>query len=419
MPWPVADNWRAALGRLYSPSGDIAHRFVLPMKITGLKVDDEAFLVASLIDRCPRVMMLRELVRNGLDAAMHAPAGRRVVRLCGVMIEGTRKLAIWNTGPGMTRAELHRMCDLAASIRKTKGLDQNFGMGAKVASLAANALGMRYRSCHAGQVHEVMIGKRDGVYGRIMRPPPGGGFAPLVDIAEVTAQVRAEGGDLSEDWTEVVLFGLRADQDTVQDPYDGEPAVPAYLIPETLYHRFWSLPEGVEVRLGEGLHWLSGEQVFRPLSQRAAGVPANAEAVAADAGIVVHYLYDPPHPERPWANLSDDSALQRTRGTLSLVHRGEMSRSSPVRPGPMWPRSTASPSARAITACMSNCPIPTRSCPMPTASSCATTAANRTRCASNASPNWSAATDPHGSSANKPSSPPAARSAARSIAIGN
>ena len=62
-----------------------------------------------------------------------------------------------------------------------------------------------------------------------MRPPPGGGFAPLVDIAEVTAQVRAEGGDLSEDWTEVVLFGLRADQDTVQDPYDGEPAVPAYL----------------------------------------------------------------------------------------------------------------------------------------------------------------------------------------------
>jgi hypothetical protein len=35
----------------------------------------------------------------------------------------------------MSDAELHHMCDIAASIGKEKGLDENFGMGAKVASL--------------------------------------------------------------------------------------------------------------------------------------------------------------------------------------------------------------------------------------------------------------------------------------------
>ena len=39
------------------------------------------------------------------------------------------------------------MCDLAASIRKEKGLNANFGMGAKVASLPLNKHGIVYRSC--------------------------------------------------------------------------------------------------------------------------------------------------------------------------------------------------------------------------------------------------------------------------------
>ena len=79
------------------------------------------------------------------------------------------KLTMWNTGPGMDAAELHRICNIASSIGKEKSLTGNFGMGAKVASLPSNQRGMRYRSCKNGRVHEVILCKRDGVYGRLRR----------------------------------------------------------------------------------------------------------------------------------------------------------------------------------------------------------------------------------------------------------
>ena len=36
--------------------------------VTALHVDDEDFVVASLIERCPKVMMIRELMMNAIEA---------------------------------------------------------------------------------------------------------------------------------------------------------------------------------------------------------------------------------------------------------------------------------------------------------------------------------------------------------------
>jgi len=102
--------------------------------VTPLDVADEKFLVASLIERCPKTMMIRELMMNALEAARHAPEGQRLVEITAQPIDGVNKLAIWNTGPGMDAAELLRICNIASSIGKEKGLTGNFGMGAKVAS---------------------------------------------------------------------------------------------------------------------------------------------------------------------------------------------------------------------------------------------------------------------------------------------
>ena len=43
--------------------------------VTALRVDDQDFLITSTIDRCPKVMMIRELVKNALEAAAEAEAG--------------------------------------------------------------------------------------------------------------------------------------------------------------------------------------------------------------------------------------------------------------------------------------------------------------------------------------------------------
>lgn len=118
--------------------------------ITPIQIDDIDFLVATTIERCPRSMMIRELTKNALEAASQSSEAKRQVVFKIVEDYTAPKLAIWNTGPGMDAKELYRMCDLAASIRKDKGLDANFGMGAKVASLPSNKIGLVYRSCKSG-----------------------------------------------------------------------------------------------------------------------------------------------------------------------------------------------------------------------------------------------------------------------------
>jgi hypothetical protein len=288
------------------------------MQISRLRVGNEDFLVASMIERCPKSMMLRELVKNALEAATNAADGGHRVEIAPVQIEAARKLAIWNTGPGMDADELFRMCDIASSIGKSNSLDQNFGMGAKVASLPSNHHGIRYRSCKAGRVHQVIMGKRNDVYGRLHQTGPAG---ETIDVLDVTA-LAADDRDLSYDWTEVVLLGNRPEQDTVGDPYDGSPGMPANWIAEELYTRFSTLPEGIDLILREGCNTLGGDRAFAPIGARAADF-ARYEAVPAERGIVIHYYYDAADPDAVGQLLSANGALQPARSTAALIYRGE------------------------------------------------------------------------------------------------
>jgi acid phosphatase family membrane protein YuiD len=242
--------------------------FIVPRasEISALKVADEAFLVKSMIDRCPKTMMIRELFMNSMEAAMAAPKSSQMIEIKAKQYAGVRKLCLWNTGPGMSSFELYEICDLASSLGKEKGLDKNFGMGAKVASLPSNQLGIRYRSCKAGEVNEVIIGCIGGVYGRIRRVHPESGR--LEEVFDVTDACRTEGDyDLSFDWIEVLLLGNKLDQDTVRDPYDGNPIVPGQWLADYLYHRFFRLPSGLSVRFLEGTHKLDGARTFKSLSR--------------------------------------------------------------------------------------------------------------------------------------------------------
>lgn len=291
-------------------------------QITPITIRDIDFTVSRQIEQCPKTMMLRELVMNAVEAAAKGPVGRRVVEIKGKSVAecgDARKLAIWNTGPGLSSTELDHICDLAASLGKDMALEGNFGMGAKVASLPSNTLGMRYRSCRDGVVSQVILGKRDGVYGKIWVPVDDS-FEEVVDVTE---PVREEGEyRLDEDWTEVVLFGNRSDQDTVADPYDGDPLQDRQWITTYLYHRFYSLPEGVEVFLHEGTHPRDGRRQFKPIPQRADAF-GRVEAVDVGEGVHVHYYYDPPYQDGGH-NKSISGSLTSSVSTAALVFRGEM-----------------------------------------------------------------------------------------------
>ena len=164
-----------------------------------------AWAVAAMIEPAPGAMMIRELVRNALEAAERiATAARKGhVVFDAVVVPGAsgpvRKLRIRNTGPGMGADELRSVMDLHSSGGgKVNGLDANFGVGAKVTGLKNNPAGMRYRSCKNGRVFEAFLCKRGNDYGLLNQPDGQGGHGPVV---ERTAELRRAGEDLSHDWT--------------------------------------------------------------------------------------------------------------------------------------------------------------------------------------------------------------------------
>jgi len=267
-------------------------------------------------------MMLRELVMNAIEAAAKAPAGRRTVEVKGKAVPecgDARKLAIWNTGPGMSSGEIDHICDLAASLGKDMALEGNFGMGAKVASLPSNTLGTRYRSCRDGVVSQVILGKREGIYGKVWVPVEDS----FEEVLDVTSQAEAEGEyRLDEDWTEVVLYGNRVEQDTVTDPYDGDPPQDRQWITTYLYHRFYGLPEGVTIYLGEGTHPRDGRRQFKPIPDRVDSFE-HVETVDVGEGVKVHYYYDPTYQDTGH-NKSISGSLTSSLSTAAIVFRGEM-----------------------------------------------------------------------------------------------
>jgi hypothetical protein len=78
--------------------------------------------------------MIRELTMNAIEAASQSP-GEKIVYWTSAPYKGIRKAVIWNTGPGMNAVELKAATNLACELNKALGLDENFGVGAKVSSL--------------------------------------------------------------------------------------------------------------------------------------------------------------------------------------------------------------------------------------------------------------------------------------------
>jgi hypothetical protein len=288
--------------------------------VTALQVADEDFLVASLIERCPKSMMVRELMMNALEAAQHAPQGRRIVEISAMAMDDVDKLAIWNTGPGMDDHELLKICNIASSLGKEKSLTGNFGMGAKVASLPSNQRGMRYRSCKNGRVHEVILCKRDGVYGRLRRYDPE--TDTYIEVVDVTGIAGQDDRPLGEDWTEVVLLGNEPEQDTVRDPYNGDPEQDAQWLATYLYHRFYRLPEGVKVILLKGTNKLDGNRQFEPIPARLRYFE-RYETVSLHGGMKIHYLYDAQYNDTGH-NKSISGAIASAVSTCAVVYKGEL-----------------------------------------------------------------------------------------------
>lgn len=304
------------------------------MSDESLKIENIGFTVSSLIRRAPKWTMIRELTMNAIEAAKKAE-GEKIVHWTKGELQGVRKAVIWNTGPGMDADQLKRATDLACKIDKELSVDGNFGVGAKVSSLASNKFGIRYRSCKDGVVHQVTIGEGDqpGNYVRFENYDENGeSLGYVINVTE--AVVKEKGRDwLKNDWTEVMLMGNSEDQDTVSQPFADDETPKGY-IATALYRRFYRLPEGVYLRLDEEYHRYKGTRSLAALDQRDdEKFFGKVERVAIpEHGISIHFRHDP--------NIGDTSerkssrnALASTTTLLAVVHKDEM---FSCKTGPAW-----------------------------------------------------------------------------------
>jgi len=298
------------------------------MRPEHLGIGDKTFLINRLIQQAPINTLVREFFKNADENAALAPEGKRSVEIFPTVIDGVRKLTFWNTGVGMTAAELRRATDLSSSVNKMMALDGNFGIGAKVSGLAASPDGIRYRSCKDGEVNEVTIGwdEEEQTYVRFSVQLADGQIDTIYDVTSV---VQAAGTAIDFDWTEVVLFGESISHDTVAEPIGVGVPVDRSFITTSIFRRFVSFSPGVQVRIdvamtkGGGKDETGRFRQLRTLDEILDRLPRYEDVVDAETGITVRYIHDPRHEGSSHTYSARANAATGSTTFVALVYRDE------------------------------------------------------------------------------------------------
>lgn len=298
------------------------------MKAEPLNINDKRFLINRLIEQAPINTLIREFFKNADESAALAPEGNRHIEIYPVLFNGVRKLAFWNTGPGMDAVELKKATDLSSSIGKDMALDANFGIGAKVSGLTMSKAGIRYRSCKNGAVSEVTIGydKDEGTYVRFPAELPDGTFETVYDVTDATI---SDGREVNYDWTEVVLFGESDDHDTVAEPMGKGRSVDRSFVPSAIFRRFAAFSNGVDVRIdvamtkGGGKDETGKYRQLRPLADILDKLPRAERVRDVDSGLAIHYIHDPKHPTSSHSLSSRANPATSSTTFCAVVHKNE------------------------------------------------------------------------------------------------
>lgn len=150
---------------------------------------------------------------------------------------------------------------------------------------------------------------------------PGGGTDTVIDV---TAIAKAEGRDNSIDWTEVMLLGNSLEQDTAAKPLASVPTTEKSFIANTLYRRFYRLPEGVKLRLDSVYHRFDNTRTFTALGDRYEKFARFESVRVEDWNATIHFLHDPSIGDKSGLRKSSSNALSSTTTTVCLVHKNEM-----------------------------------------------------------------------------------------------
>lgn len=220
------------------------------MRTKEIGTDNTSFFVDKLGEECTPTQQLREFVQNSCEAIQRVQtadptyAGRIVLDFEPYWSErcGVAKLSIVDNGDGMSADDLQRYMNNLSASGSQQGIDKNFGVGAKISSLAQNPHGVVFESWRDGAGHMIHMW-RDPTTGRYGLKPlsdEAGNEAfvlPLVDDARPEAVTRSG--------TRVVLLGRAEESNTCIAPDDVD-AKSEWLI-KTLNRRYFRFPKQIAI----------------------------------------------------------------------------------------------------------------------------------------------------------------------------
>jgi hypothetical protein len=216
-------------------------------------VDNTGFLIDRLGEDCHPLQFLRELTQNSIEAINDLPDKRGQivwdVDWNNYDLTGVYKLAILDTGIGMTGEEMLKYINHLSASAHEQAHDKNFGVGAKVAAATRNHAGLIYLSWKEdedrGSMTHLWRDPATEQYGVLRSERDDGTYR---DFSHVTDDVKPDG--IARHGTMVVLLGNAADEDTMQGPPDV--ASPSEWIARYLNTRYYTFPEGITVKARQG-----------------------------------------------------------------------------------------------------------------------------------------------------------------------
>jgi hypothetical protein len=281
------------------------HEKTLPMKVKNM-----SFMVDRLGQDCAPLQHLRELNQNALQGILHlpSPTGEIIwdVDWNRHTLTGVYKLAVIDTGIGMSGEEMVEYINALSSSMSEQSDTGNFGVGAKIAAAPRNHAGLVYLSWKDGIGYMIHLWRdpETGEYGLRQFARPDGSYGHWACI-----QDDIKPAAIKEHGTMVVLLGNETDQDTMQAPESA--ASPSRWIARYLNTRYFQFPDGISVKAREGWEYPRSNKDTN-LLRTATGQRPYLEKHSTSSGLVVLK-----GAIARWWVLKDEDALTQNSGFLA------------------------------------------------------------------------------------------------------
>ena len=287
----------------------------LPMQVRNM-----SFMLDRLGQDCAPLQYLRELTQNALQGTLHLRPSKGEI-IWDVdwnrhTLTGVYKLAVIDTGIGMTGEEMVIYINALSSSMSEQSETGNFGVGAKIAAAPRNHAGLVYLSWKDGIGSMIHLWRDpdSGVYGLRQFTRPDGSFGHWAYMQD---DIKPD--PIKDHGTMVILLGNETDGDTMQPP-EGTPS-PSRWIARYLNTRYFQFPDGIVVKAREGweyprsnkdtnlLRTITGQKPYLEKHSIASGKLALSGAVAY------------------WWILKDEDALTQNSGfCVERTYRSSLSR---------------------------------------------------------------------------------------------